>query len=242
LRFVPLPAGSLGYLKYDSPAGNVLPPPHDEYVRPTPAGIGSGLRFATSNTDTWDLGLLMPPLTFDDLTNPVNQIFRISLVPMDLPGGYAANVAACNGQPVSIGDQIPISPTTPAVSDFSGLFDQDPGASWNPVTKTIDDSCAPVCASLSPRLVAIALFDVDIFQYRQATGNWNACPPGSLACAPCPGGIPCVSIANIVGFFISEAANTRGYFTTYPGVVPPPTEAPKLTVGSSYLKAITLVR
>src|SRR5258708_36036168 len=115
-----------------------------------------------------DLALSLVPITFDDLTNRANKIFRTSLVPLDLPGGYDANLAGCNGQPVSVGDQIPISLTAPSVVDFSNLVALDPTAAWNDGTKTIDSSCAALrsCVppnSLSPRLVAIAVFDVDIF-------------------------------------------------------------------------------
>jgi hypothetical protein len=181
---------------------------------------------------------LSVPLTlYTDISNLINPGW---LVPLNLTGGYAASVAACNGQPIAVGDQIRISATMPTRNDFQGLINQDLGASWNVASRTIDRSCAPLCAKISPRLVAMAVFDVDIFQYRQARNNWIACPPGSVACLPCPAGAPCVSVVNIVGFFIADSAGPRGYLTSYPGVIP--TDPPKLTAQSSFLKAMTLVR
>jgi len=222
------------FLKY-APGGAPLAS-QDTYNPPTASDPGTGLTFPTSNAAPADLGLSLALTLFTDLTN---QILPGWLVPLEPPAGYFPSVAACNGEPITVGDQIPISGTLPVAGHFIGLVDQDGTASWNAVSKTIDGSCAPVCAPLSPRLVALAVFDVDIFQYRQATLDWNACPPGSLSCVPCPLGNPCVSVVNIVGFFIVDASPI-GHLTSYPGVIP--TEPPRLTAESSFLKAITLVR
>jgi hypothetical protein len=227
------------FKKYQDGSGAPLAPPHDDYQPPSSTGIGTGLTFATSNLALGDLGLTLLPITYDDLTNPANKIFQGSLVPLDLAGGYAASLAACNGQIVSVGDQISLSPTAPQPSDFTTMLDADPAASWNAGLRTIVDSCAPACAPLSPRLVAVAVFDVDTFQFRRATTDWSGCPPLTPACVPCPGGIPCVSVVNIVGLFIADGLPV-GHLTSYPGMIP--TEAPKLTAASSFLKAITLVR
>jgi hypothetical protein len=227
------------FTKYQND-GTELSPPHDEYAPPTLRGPGTGFKYATSNAAPEDFGSLVPLTLYTNIANPISPGW---LVPLDLTGGYAASLAACNGQPIKMGDQITVSATLPNGADLEKLRADDPGAFWNAVSRTIDNSCAPaVCAKLSPRLVAIAVFDVDIFQYRQATGNWSACPPGSVGCLPCPGGAfaPCVSVVNIVGFFVTNSAGPNGYLTSYPGVIP--TDPPVLSAQSSFLKATTLVR
>jgi Flp pilus assembly protein TadG len=227
--------------------GPFTPPPSgtDVYNPPSSSGAGTGLQFPTSNASLEDLGRSVAPLTFADLTLPANSIFPGSVVPLHLTGGYAAAAAACNGQSIKVGDQVPIS-TSPAVAasaDLAALFPDDSSASWDNPNKTIDGSCAPACGSPSPRLVAMAVFDVGLFKYRRDVAHsWTACQPG-IPCTPCPGGAPCVSIVNIVGFFIGDATGASGYVTSYPGSLPTnPAEVPLLTAQSSFLKAITLVR
>jgi Flp pilus assembly protein TadG len=216
-----------GFKKYHEGTG--APTGLDVYTPPSSSGPGLGLRFPINNSGPQNLGDFQS-LTFNDLTaDPANKILRSSVVPLDLPGGYAASLAACNGQPITVGDQLPISCGTclstdaPSASDFSSLYDQDRGASWNAATRMMP---------LSPRLAAIAVFDVDRFQLSNATGNWSACPFNR----------PCVTVVNIIGFFIADGAGSSGYVTSYPGVPPLPTDPVRLTAASSFLKAITLVR
>ncbi len=73
----------------------------------------------------------------------------------------------------------------PAAPDFGGLDRPIPWRRGTRATASIDGSCAPACAPLSPRLVAVAVFDTEVFQYRRAMRNWAACPPGRT-CTPCP--------------------------------------------------------
>jgi hypothetical protein len=209
----------------------------DVYDPPSPSGPGTGLRFATSNTVPNDFGLSVSRTPYTDFRTDL--IERGWVVPLEPPSStYADSLAGCNGRQVTVGDQIPIRDSGALLSsDFDGLYSQDPSASWNAISRTIDASCAPrSCAPprpFSPRLVAIAVFDVDVFQRRRAMDDWSACDPP---------GVPCVSVVNIVGFFIDDAAGSGGHLTSYPGLVPLPAEFPKLTAESSFLKAITLVR
>lgn len=116
---------------------------------------------------------------------------------------------------------------------FNDLIALDPGASWDAATNSIQGSCAPACAPISPRLVLIALFDVDLYQLMRATNNWGACP----------GGNRCVRVSNLAGFFMDRVeggGNLVGYIARHPGLVSP--LAPTLTDTSSFLPAITLVR
>jgi len=235
-------AGAGRFTKYADFTGAPLAAPHDDYTPPDATGPGTGFRFATSNAAHHDLGATLPLTLATDPTNQnstVDPIVPGWVLPLEPAAGYAASVGACNGQSIEVGAQIPVALTMPAAPDFGGLYAADPLASWDGATASIDGSCAPGCAPLSPRQVAVAVFNTEVFQYRRALGNWSACPPGQV-CTPCPGGAPCASIVNIVGLFIGNAAGSSGTLTSYPGLVP--SAAPRLSAQSSFLKAITLVR
>jgi len=221
--------------------GGALLTPHDDYTPPDASGPGpdpdNSYRFANSNADIQHFGLAVPLTLYRALSDPIVPGW---LVPLHPPGStYAASRDACNGQSIAVGDQIPIdedqvpiSTTAPIPFDFHNMYAADSSASWN--GRAIDDSCAPLLCSpasaISPRLVAIAVFDVDLFQLRRESGNWSGCKV-----AP-----PCVDIVNIVGFFIGDPTGAFGNLTSYPGLIP--TDAPRLTAASSFLKAVTLVR
>lgn len=228
------------FTKYN--ASGVRLTPYDDYRAPTASSAGTGYRFATSNAIHNELGMAVPLRFSTAPTSPVpavDPIYPGWLVALEPPVGYGASIAACNGQQVEIGDQLPVSATLPRSSDFAALFASDSTASWDSATTSIDGSCAPACAPFSPRLVAVAAFDTEIFHYRRVISDWTRCPPGRT-CTPCPGGVPCVTVANIVGFFIGNGAGSVANLTSYPGVIP--TTPAKLLAQSSFLKAITLVR
>ena len=115
-----------------------------------------------------------------------NPIVSGFLLPLDLPGTstYLEDIATCNGQPVALRELMPLAPPPAGGSTYAALqalFAQDPGATWDFATRTIGNSCAPQCAAVSPRLIAVALFDPDQYQLRRATVDWSGCPnSGSL--------------------------------------------------------------
>jgi hypothetical protein len=119
---------------------------------------------------------------------------------------------------------------------FEDLIASDSGASWDSATNTITGSCAPTCAPVSPRLVVLAVFDVDVYQSLRATDGWSSvCPTGG----PSP---RCVKVVNLVGFFLDrvEGGDAVGYLTTHPGLIS--RDHASLSTASSFLPAITLVR
>jgi hypothetical protein len=127
----------------------------------------------------------------------------------------------------------PIDTSAALWETLAGAVDRlnaDPGAIWNDATNAIEGSCAPDCAPISPRLVALALFDVDVFQYMRATDSW------------CPGNQPCIKAVNFIGFFIESptAAGVTGRVARYPGLSSE--DYPSVAPESSFLPAITLVR
>jgi len=208
-----------------APRGTLLPVPQDVYTAPGPTDAGTGL----VRTDPAPMSFQFAPLA---------QVFPGRMQPLDLPGAatYGDNIDSCNGQRVTIGDQLPISGTATigeTNAGLAGLLSADSGASWNSGTNSIEGSCAPTCAPISPRLVPIALYDVDQYEAMRASGDWSGCPSGQ----------PCVRIVNLVGFFIGSISGpgaADGYLTNYPGLVS--SAGPSIDALASFLKSVTLVR
>jgi hypothetical protein len=219
------------YFESGPSAGTLLDPDPanvDAYVAPD----GSQATFSTNLADLGDridFRLDRPPLT-----NPIVSGF---LLPLNLPGTstYLEDIAACNGQLVALREQMPLAPAPAAGSTYAALqalLAQDPGATWNFATHTIGNSCAPECAAVSPRLIAVALFDPDQFQLRRATADWSGCPTAG----------PCVTIANIAAVFIHRLSggSGHGHLVRYPGLSI--TTAPTFVDQGSWLVTTTLIR
>jgi hypothetical protein len=159
------------------------------------------------------------------------------VLPLTLPGGrtYLQDMTSCNGQPIVLGQRLPIATTlgdrTTALNAAVAL---DASADYNYGDSYVTDSCAPGCAAVSPRLFAIALYDADDFQRRRSQNDWAACP----------GGTPCVTVSNIVGFFIHRLSGPpfgrHGHLLKYPGMTA--TGAPNFTDDASWLVTTNLVR
>jgi hypothetical protein len=159
-------------------------------------------------------------------------------LPIQLPdgeGGYVSGandysdaIKYCIGNPVTIGDYLPtetgvmVGPTAQGTeTDDDSLINQDPDAEW--VDGGITGSCAPGCAEYSPRIVPIAIFDMDEYQWRTASNNWTTdwipgVGPGTGTFA-CPIGGRCVRVVNIIGFFVErmQSQDVFGRVVLYPG-------------------------
>jgi len=211
--------------------GQLLPNP-DSYTAPTKTDPGTGL---TVGDNYGQLFTLKSGSSFS------GGWFQ----PVDVPRNgssdtganlYRDNLASCNGSAVSIGDYLPtesgnmVGPTNQGIGALIAL---DPNAQWNSNTHTIDGGCVPTCASFSPRIIALPLFDPDEFQFDSSHNSWPNCP----------GGGSCVHVTNIIGFFVDHidaSNNVVGYLIRYPGVL---TTKPGGVGGpSSFAQVITLVR
>jgi hypothetical protein len=212
--------------RYVDGGGGAEVPDPDNYVPPAEFTSGTGRRL------DFDLGQpLILPFSGDPDTDPLVEGLLLPIV-LDGSGSYAANIDGCNERLSTWGRSYPIDPTatlSATLLSASALLDADDDASWNATTQMIEDSCAPDCAPISPRLVPLALFDVRVFQLMRATDTW------------CPGG-PCIQAVNLVGFFIEEVTGTelRGRLAQYPGLRS--ADYPPLVANSSFLPAITLLR
>jgi hypothetical protein len=129
---------------------------------------------------------------------------------------YGWQIQNCIQVPLGIGDALEFMNSTgnttgwtdkatyenPQGNGDPGLWERDPNARWNPITKTIDNSCAPgVCAdgryyAQSPRIVAVPTFNLDAFLAADPSGSGEA-----------------VTVTNILGFFIihPDEAEDLGY-------------------------------
>jgi hypothetical protein len=200
----------------------------DVYTPPSSSGPGTGFTVAA------DLGL---ELTLKE-SRPQDAIAPGWFNPVRLPrldgpstGGddYRENIASCTGVPIEIGDTLEsepgnmIGPTKQGVGDLLAL---DPDADWDPVTKSVVDSCAQAaepCAAHSPRIVAIPVFDTAEYYAGKLNGN------------------VVITVVNILGFFIDrmEGNDVVGYLTEAPGLS---TGSGSITPESSFLSQIQLVR
>jgi Flp pilus assembly protein TadG len=256
------------YNHYDDD-GVVLAGTPDQYVPATSSSAGTGYRlpddFGTEKVlmmgnpssagdpigQGWSLPLRLP-----DPNNPGEYLNGADM--------YRSAISGCAAGPVAIGDYLPLEtgamtgPTDQGVNGplpdgSDSLIEQDPGASFNTSTKTIQGSCAPTCAPVSPRIVPIAVWDIDEFQWRRATSSWGTevytdanGTAHSLPGGSCPGtGAQCVRVVNILGFFIDHTTNGNpktvvGYLTTIPGSLSAGTSG--VATAASFLKVIQLVR
>ena len=217
------------------PTGTLLASPPsawDVYTPPSSSSTGTGLTVDSDPAATLAFNPIDPGSPF--------TITAWQIQPLQLPGAktYAENIAGCNGQPIAIGQQVPIdlaANTNETTDGWNVLIAEDPAATWNASDRRIDSSCAPGCARLSPRLVAVVLYDVDLFGKMAAVPDWSGCSTAN----------PCVQIANIAGFFIDHVDGpgvVSGYLTSYPGLSAAGNAPPVLETASSFLKAIQLVR
>jgi hypothetical protein len=163
---------------------------------------------------------------------------------------YNYNIKYCSGVEKGIGDTIPVQtgvgtgPTKQGVYDETGqladsLVERDPGAYWDASTQSIRGGCmeAGTCVT-SPRIVPVALFDVQTYLATNPTGNGGS-----------------VTITNIMGFFIlsqaqaaqfgfavgngNNGAEVAGVIVAVPGLLRGSSTQP---ITSSFLRQVVLVR
>lgn len=206
------------------------PPPLDEYMAPTTSGPGTGYSLPA------DIGQQVTLKAGGSATSLSPGHF----LPIDLPlppdggctnptGGacYRYNIASCNGNVIAIGDSLTLEPGNmigPTQQGVSQLIALDPTAWFDTATNTVQGSCAPSCAPLSPRIVAIPVFDTEAYDLGKASGRTD------------------VTIANILGFFVaSMQGNTVvGYLTTIPGLLTG--GGPGVGNGSAFQRVSLLIR
>jgi Flp pilus assembly protein TadG len=221
-------------------AGQLVPNP-DVYTAPSQSG-GPGTGYTVASA--YGVQVLL------HVGGGGNSIAPGDWMAVDLPDGnggfntgganYRNAISTCSGHAVAFGDYLPIESGNmkgPTVQGVQALIDLDLSATFQ--NGAISNSCAPgTCAdgqihNLSPRVVAIAVYNPDKFQLGYANNNWSYCP----------GGGSCVQVTNILGFFVQSvdnSGNVTGYLYNYPGILKP--GASSVGVGSSFNIQIQLVR
>ncbi len=181
--------------------------PPDVYTPPSSSGPGTGFTVAA------DLGMMVTMKAGGPQTSISPGVYfpvRIPTYTGGSTGGsdYRANISDCNGVAIPIGTMLEsengnmIGPTAQGVS---ALIARDPGARWDPVTKSVTNSCAqasPSCGTSSPRIVAVPIFDTALYESTKRQG------------------LPQFKVVNILGFFLDQMQgnDVRGYLTEAPGL------------------------
>ncbi|HEX7780016.1 MAG TPA: hypothetical protein VF424_12280, partial [Vicinamibacterales bacterium] len=148
---------------------------------------------------------------------------------------YKSAISGCAGGTWKIGDMVPkengnmVGPTNQGTQD---LIDLDPLAGWDPINKQIINSCANpanyTCTqpgwNMSPRVVAVPIFDLELYMATGGPGNGT------------------VKIVNILGFFVDSYSNgtVTGYLINKKGSYN--SSAPGVAGPTSFLKTVILIR
>ncbi len=170
--------------------------------------------------------------------NPAQAIapgwfFPVVINPIEGPGGanYRDNISSCDPTIVGPGTVLQtepgnmIGPTSQGVAD---LIAQDSAARWS--ASANDGLGAPVggcmatgACSLSPRLVALAVFNPDAYDSGRASGRTD------------------IQVTKILGFWLEgmQGNDVIGYLTHYPAVA---TGGAPVEADSTFLRTIILVR
>lgn len=162
-----------------------------------------------------DLGLLLT-VKVGDPRDRIQQSGWFYAVDIGNAGGgadaYRSAIATCQETaPLHFGDILrPLTGNLagPTVQGVADLINLDPNAVWDPVTRTVVDSCAPSpsCGTVSPRIVAIAAID-----------------PSFLETSLIYTSQPQFKVTNLIGVFIDGIVGGKvtGYLTALPWTTTP---------------------
>ncbi len=194
------------YVQNGQNAGAVLDPA-DAYVAP---GIEGHTGFSVET----DYGT---PLTLKH-GNPQQAIrpgffFPVVINPVEGPGGanYEANIATCDPTVISPGMPLTVEPGNmvgPTSHGVEALIAQDPDATWSASANggrgaPVGGCMAAGTCGISPRYVAVAVFNPDTYDAARAGGRTE------------------VVVTKILGFWIqgiTPGNDVIGYLTHYPAL------------------------
>jgi hypothetical protein len=189
------------YVTQGGAAGQLLPNP-DVYVAPSETGPGTGFHLPT------DYGRRLRVKVGEPSLSPGGGWFFA--IDVNGAGGsgnaYRTAIATCGATTVSIGDFLtPLSGNLhgPTVQGVADLIQLDPAAFWDVTANGGQGAIVGSAFAVSPRVVAIPMFDPDLFQSTAASGS------------------PQVRVANIFGVFIEgvESRTVIGRIVSVPGTL-----------------------
>jgi Flp pilus assembly protein TadG len=213
--------------------------PFDLYEPPNGAGNTTGPNGTGYTRDSVTLG----GSDYGDVMtlktgNPHNQVspgwFQpVVINPSEGPGApnYRDNIATCDPTVIGPGTVLQVEPGNmigPTRMGMAALIAQDPGAFWNQSLNGnrggIDGGCmhAGTCA-MSPRVVAIPLYNPDVFNLGMAHGRTD------------------ITVIKILGFFMErmQGNDVVGRIIAYPGQ---PRGGTSNTPGAAFVISVALVR
>ena len=216
--------------KWNPANPNVRLSPNDFYTPPTWISAGSGLTLSA------DFGTQVT-LTAGTTAIPVSPIAPWHYLAVNIPDSVFGNdvrqnVGGCAKSVVAVGDTLPLAApgfATAAGLGFADLVGLDPAAYWDAAARRVAGSCAQGpsrCASMSPRIIALAVYDVN------ELADQSRFSPGATS----------VVVSNIVGLFIESVSGSSvtGRLVRHPGRIQP--SASLLIDDATFLRASILVQ
>ncbi|MCC7178312.1 MAG: Tad domain-containing protein [Acidobacteria bacterium] len=154
--------------------------------------------------------------------------------PTEGPGGanYRENIATCDPTVIGPGTVLQVEPGNmigPTSQGIRDLIAQDPAAVWDPNMYGpgqggVSGGCmATAACAISPRLVAIPVFNPDVYDAGRASGRID------------------ITVVKVLGFFIDhmQGNDVIGYLSPYPSA---PHGGTSNTPGAAFVVSIALVR
>ena len=159
--------------------------------------------------------------------------FPVVINPIEGPGGnnYRDNIATCDPTVIGPGTVLQTEPGNmvgPTTQGVSALIAEDPGARWSAAANggrgapTGGCMAAGTCA-ISPRLVALAMFNPDLYDSGRASGRTD------------------ITVTKILGFWIEgmQGQDVIGYLTHYPALAE---GGGPIEEDATFLRTVILVR
>jgi hypothetical protein len=203
--------------------------PADSYTPPVDGGP-NGTGFDV--TDDYGLELTIKHGTPGDAMQP-GWFYPVVINPDEGPGGnnYRENIASCDPTVIEAGDVLTMEPGNmigPTRQGMADLIALDPNADWAQDENGdwgVQGGCMSLqspCA-LSPRVVAIPVFNPDTWDQEQSQGRST------------------VVVTRVIGMFIDrmQGNDAIGYLMPYPSA---PYGGTGGTPGSSFVVSVVLVR
>lgn len=223
------------YVPNGSNAGALLSPA-DVYVRPSASDPGTGYtRESVHLGGDYGRQVVIKNGSTGQSLSP-GWYLPVVINAAEGPGGsnYRDNIATCDPTVIRPGMELQLEPGSmsgPTRQGVEALIAQDPGARWDPNAAGgrggITGGCmapgaSPSCV-LSPRLVAIPVFDPDRYDAARASGR------------------TVVSVVKVLGLFVEglRGDDVVGRLMSYPGE---PRSPGPLTDSAAFVLSTTLVR